>query len=104
MRRAGLRNAARRRTLIAALRQHLGDRIEIAGENTGVHRVVWLNGVRPQQVPALIVRAEQAGIGLYSVAPYYAQPQPRGGLLFGYPSLSEAAIRVGIRRFAALLT
>lgn len=104
LRRAGLRNAARRRTLIGALRQHLGERIQIAGENTGVHLVVWLNGVRPQQLPALIARAEQAGIGLYSVAPYYADAQPRAGLLFGYASLSEAEIRTGIRKLAALLT
>ena len=104
LRRAGLRNAARRRTLIDALQQHLGERVEIAGENTGVHLVVWLNGVKPQQVPALIERAAAAGVGLYSVAPYHAQPQPRGGLLFGYAALSEAAIRAGIRRFAALLT
>lgn len=104
LRRAGLRNAARRRTLIGALQQHLGDRVEIAGENTGVHLAVWLNGVKPQQVPALVVRAEAAGVGLYPVAPYYSQPQSRGGLLFGYASLSEAAIRAGIRRFATLLT
>jgi GntR family transcriptional regulator/MocR family aminotransferase len=104
LRRAGLRNAARRRTLIAALRQHLGERIQIAGENTGVHLVVWLNDVRPQQLPALIARAEQAGIGLYSVAPYYATPQPRAGLLFGYASLSEAEIRAGIRKLATVLT
>jgi GntR family transcriptional regulator/MocR family aminotransferase len=103
LRRAGLRNAARRRTLIGSLQQHLGDRVEIAGENTGVHLVVWLNGVKPQQVPALIARAEAAGVGLYPVAPYYSQPQSRGGLLFGYASLSEAAIRAGIRRFATLL-
>ena len=51
-----------------------------------------------------MARAEAAGIGLYSVAPYYAQPQPRAGLLFGYASLSEAAIRAGIRKLAALLS
>jgi GntR family transcriptional regulator/MocR family aminotransferase len=68
-----------------------------------VHLVAWLNDVRPKDVPALIQRAEAAGIGLYSVAPYYTQPQARGGLLFGYSSLSEAAIRAGIRKLAALL-
>ena len=104
LRRAGLHNAARRRTLIGDLQQQLGDRIEIAGENTGVHLVVWLYVMRPRDLPALMARAEAAGIGLYSVAPYYAQPQPRAGLLFGYASLSEAEIRTGIRKLAALLT
>ena len=102
LRRAGLRNAARRRTLIEALRQHFGDRIQIAGENTGVHLVVWFNHVRPQQLDALIARAAQAGVGLYSVAPYYAKPPARAGLLFGYASLSVADIRAGVRKLASL--
>ena len=103
LRRAGLRNAAKRRTLIGALQQHFGERIEIAGENTGVHLVVWFKDVRPQQLDALIGRAAQAGVGLYSVAPYYATPPARAGLLFGYASLSESDIRTGVRKLASLL-
>jgi GntR family transcriptional regulator/MocR family aminotransferase len=100
LRRAGNRNAARRRTLIGALRQHFGERVEIAGENTGVHLVVWLNDVKPREVEAVIARARQAGVGLYSVAPFHVSPPARAGLLFGYASLSEADIRAGIRRMA----
>jgi GntR family transcriptional regulator / MocR family aminotransferase len=103
LRRAGQRNAARRRTLIDALRAQLGDRVEIAGENTGVHLAVWLHGVRPAQVDGLIARAAQAGVGLYSLAPYYASPPARAGLLFGYASLSEAEIRNGVRKLTALM-
>ena len=68
-----------------------------------MHLVVWLHHLRPQQVDALIARAAQAGVGLYSVAPYYASPPPRAGLLLGYASLSEAEIRSGIRKLATLL-
>jgi len=100
LRRAGARNAARRRTLIAALRERFGGLIEIAGENTGVHLLVWLNDVPPRGLAALIERAERAGVGLYSIAPYYARPPRRAGLLFGYASLSEAEIRAGIRQLA----
>jgi GntR family transcriptional regulator/MocR family aminotransferase len=103
LRRASLRNAGRRRALTESLRQHLGERIEIAGENTGVHLVVWFRHLRWPQLDALIARAERAGIGLYSVAPYYASPPPRAGLLFGYASLSEAEIRTGVRKLATLL-
>jgi len=102
LRRAGARNAARRRALTESLRAHLGDRVEIAGENTGVHLLVWLNDVRIREVDALIARAAQAGVGLYSIRPYYARPPRRAGLLFGYASLTEADIAAGIRRFAAL--
>jgi len=99
LRRAGNRNAAKRRVLIGALRLHFGDRVEIAGENTGVHLVVWLNDVRPRDLAAVIGRARAAGVGLYSVAPFYTSPPPRAGLLFGYASLTETEIRAGIRRF-----
>ena len=100
LRRAGNRNAAKRRALIGALRQHFGERVEIAGENTGVHLVVWLNEVRPRELDAVIARAREAGVGLYSVAPFYTNPPPRAGLLFGYASLTEADIRAAIRRVA----
>src|SRR5882724_339376 len=100
LRRAGNRNAARRRTLIGALRQHFGDRVEIAGENTGVHLVVWLNDVRPRNLAAVIARARGVGVGLYSVAPFHTSLPQRAGLLFGYASLTEADIRTAIRRVA----
>ncbi|HTI56276.1 MAG TPA: PLP-dependent aminotransferase family protein, partial [Verrucomicrobiae bacterium] len=103
LRRAGARNAARRRALIEALAERLGGRVEIAGENTGVHLVVWLNDVPPRELGALITRAARAGVGIYSVAPSYAEPPPRAGLLFGYAALTESEIRAGVRRLAQLL-
>jgi GntR family transcriptional regulator/MocR family aminotransferase len=103
LRRAGARNASRRRTLIGALRQHFGERIEVAGENTGVHLMVWLNDVRPRELESIISRAARAGVGLYSIEPYFARAPNRAGLLFGYASLSEAEIRAGVRVLAEIL-
>lgn len=103
LRRASGRNAGRRRALIAALHQHLGSRVKIAGDNAGVHLLVWLRDIPPRKVGALIERAAQAGIGLYPITPYYSQPPKRAGLLLGYASLSESAIRAGIRRFAEIM-
>ena len=103
LRRAGGRNAGRRRALIKALREGFGDRVEIAGENTGVHLVVWLNDVPPRALDALIARAAGAGVGIYPVAPYYTEPPRRAGLLFGYAALTEGEIRAGVRRLAELL-
>ena len=103
LRRAGARNAGRRRALIAALREHFDGRVEIAGENTGVHLVVWLNDVSPRELGALIARAARVGMGIYPVAPYYVEPPRRAGLLFGYAALTDGEIRVGVRRLADLL-
>jgi GntR family transcriptional regulator/MocR family aminotransferase len=103
LRRARTRNAARRQALIGALREHLGQRVEIAGENAGVHLLVWLNGARPQDANAIIARAARVGVGVYSIRAYYARPPRRAGLLFGYASLSEAEIRAGVRRLADVM-
>jgi len=62
--------------------------------------VVWLNDVRPRDLDAVIARAADAGVGLYSVAPFHVSPPRRAGLLLGYASLTEADIRAGVRRMA----
>ena len=103
LRRAGARNAGRRRALITTLRERFGDRVEIAGENTGVHLVVWVNDVPPRELDGLIARAARAGVGIYPVTPSYAEPPQRPGLLFGYAALSEGEIRAGVRRLAEVL-
>jgi GntR family transcriptional regulator/MocR family aminotransferase len=104
LRRARAGNAARRRVLIGALRRHLGDRVEIVGDNAGVHLLVWLNDVRADEVGAIIAGAARAGVGVYPVTSFFFTPPRRAGLLFGYAALSEAEIRVGIERFAGVVT
>jgi GntR family transcriptional regulator/MocR family aminotransferase len=103
LRRASGRNARRRAALIAALREHFGERIEIAGQNAGVHLVVWLRELAAARLDGLIARAAKAGVGIYPVAPYYREPPSRAGLLMGYACMSEAEIRAGVRRLASLL-
>jgi GntR family transcriptional regulator/MocR family aminotransferase len=103
LRRARTRNLSRRRTLIEALQKHFGGTCEIAGENAGVHLLVWLNNAKPRDVGAIIARAARVGVGVYPIAPYYTRAPRRAGLLFGYASLSEAEIRAGIRRLADVL-
>jgi GntR family transcriptional regulator/MocR family aminotransferase len=102
VRRCRARNAARRAVLLAAIAEYLGDRVEVSGANAGVHLLLWLPGMRPDRVDALITRAHAAGVGVYSVAPFYHKPPKRAGLLLGYASLSEEDIRRGIRRLAAV--
>jgi len=100
LRRAGGQNAGRRRAVIRALQQHFPSGVEIAGENTGVHLVVWLNDVRPRDLDAIIARAGEAGVGIYPIGPYYSRPLARAGLLLGYASLTEADIGAGIHLLA----
>ena len=53
LRRARVRNAARRTALLAALARELGDAVEVVGANAGLHVVAWLRGVRPGELRAL---------------------------------------------------
>ena len=68
-----------------------------------MHLLVWLNDVKPGEVDAVVARAAHAGVGVYSIAPYYARSPRRAGLLFGYASLGETDIRAGIRRLAEVV-
>jgi GntR family transcriptional regulator/MocR family aminotransferase len=101
LRRARTRNAARRKALLDALDEHLGDRVEIMGANAGVHLVVWLRDESPRGLGRVIAAAAEAGVGVYPVAPYYIEPPRRAGLILGYASLTEHEIRTGIGRLAA---
>jgi len=103
LRRASTRNAARRRALIEALAQHLGDRVESAGENAGVHLLVWLNDAKPSDIAPIIARAAAAGVGVYPVDAYFSQAPRRAGLMFGYAALTEREIRAGVQRLAQVM-
>jgi GntR family transcriptional regulator/MocR family aminotransferase len=103
MNRSRLRNAARRAALLDALREHFGERAEVCGAATGLHVLVWLRGRNGQPIASVARRAEAAGVGLYSVAPYYLHPPRRTGVLLGYGPLSERQIRDGIKRLAGAI-
>jgi GntR family transcriptional regulator/MocR family aminotransferase len=103
LRRSRTRHAARRAALLGALEATLGDRVEVVGANTGKHVVVWLRDLPARSVPALVRDARRDGVGVYSVAPYYATPPERAGLILGYTPLEEADITEGIRLLAAAI-
>ncbi len=92
---------ARRDALLDALRRHLPD-FRPVGASAGLHVVAWL----PPGVDeaGLIERAAALGVAIDGVAPYHAvSPDPPGGLLFGYGTLTEAEIEEGIRLVAQVV-
>jgi GntR family transcriptional regulator / MocR family aminotransferase len=98
VRRSRTRNAARRAALLQALDEHLGERAVVSGTDAGLHVLLWLRGFPAGAVPALRRECAALGVGVYPVAPYYRRPPGRAGLILGYASLTEAAIREGVRR------
>jgi GntR family transcriptional regulator/MocR family aminotransferase len=104
LRRARVRNQARREALLEALESRVSEPFEISGENAGIHLVVWFPERTISDVERWVHAAEEIGVGLYSVAPYFlCEESSRPGLLFGYGNLEESQIAEGIRRFAGLL-
>ena len=103
LRRTTASNAARRKTLVAAMREHFGDRAEVCGANAGLHVFAWVKGRNSGPISDGAGKAEKAGIGLYTADPFYARPPERTAILLGYAALRERDIREGIRRLAAVL-
>lgn len=93
----------RRSALLAALHRELGDELDIADSQAGMHLVAWLRRFSPGGVDALIASARQRGVDLYPIAPYYSRPPERGGLLMGFASMSVAEIEQAVQIVAGCL-
>jgi len=102
LRRVRRRNANRREALLEAIREFLGDRVEVSGDGAGAHVVLWLK--RQESERHVIRRALEQGILVYGVGPYHVAKPLRPGLLLGYSRLREREIREGIRRLAEVLS
>jgi GntR family transcriptional regulator/MocR family aminotransferase len=92
---------ARRDALLTALNRYLPE-LRPVGASAGLHVLAWLPaGIDEAEI---IRRAAEAGVGLDGVTPYrsasQADSQDSAGLLFGYGTVTEAAIEEGIRLIA----
>jgi GntR family transcriptional regulator/MocR family aminotransferase len=101
LRRSRARNAARCAVLLESIDRYLGTQVEVSGSEGGLHILLWLNNLSMRRGTDVVGRAEQAGVGVYPVGPFYSRPPKRTGLLLGYTSLTEKEIAEGIRRLAS---
>jgi GntR family transcriptional regulator / MocR family aminotransferase len=101
LRRTNASNAARRNALVEAVREEFADRAEVCGANAGLHLLVWLKGRSGGMIADAHGKAEDSGVGLYTVDPFYLKPPKRTGVVLGYAPLREREIREGIRCLAA---
>ncbi|HMX25880.1 MAG TPA: PLP-dependent aminotransferase family protein, partial [Blastocatellia bacterium] len=91
----------RRQTLVRALNQHFAGRIEILGENAGMHLTARLQ--TPFDDKEAVRRAQSVGVGLVSARLYYLSEAPADEFVLGYAGLSERRIQEGVRRLAKVL-
>lgn len=93
LRKAAIELRRRRSVLLAGLRQHCEKHIEVADSRAGMHVVGWLPGWPVTRTQSLVELAQQRGLGLHPIDPYYAKVPSRSGLLLGFAALSPAQLR-----------
>jgi len=101
LRKVRRRNAARREALLEAIREHLGNRVEVTGDGAGAHLVLWPQ--RRLSEGAVISSAAARGVRVYGISGYFLKKPSRPGIVLGYSRMSERAIREGIRRLGEVL-
>lgn len=101
LRRVRRRNAARRNVLLDALQKHIGKRVEMTGDGSGAHIVLW--PAKRISESAAIARAASVEVGIHGISHCYLGEPSRTGLILGYANLNEREIREGVSRLATVL-
>jgi GntR family transcriptional regulator/MocR family aminotransferase len=91
----------RRQALVRALQYHFSGRVEILGENAGMHLMVRLQTKLGDE--ELVQSACAEGVGLVSARLYYLKNGRRDEFVLGYANLSERKILEGVRRLAKIV-
>jgi GntR family transcriptional regulator/MocR family aminotransferase len=98
----------RRAALLDAIAEHLPAGARVAGTAAGLHVLLWLPSLRPEDEPALMAAASERGVGVYPVSPLFAGPRlaaptRAAGLILGYASRTVDEIRQGIATLATVI-
>lgn len=85
---------SRRQALLESLDKHFGDRAQVVGDAAGMHAMVRIDDA------GVVARAARNKVQLRGTADYYLGGAPHNEYVFGFATLSERAIREGIKRIA----
>jgi GntR family transcriptional regulator / MocR family aminotransferase len=96
LRRLRARSERRRDALLDAIRENFGESAHVYGADAGIHIMLTLDQVTPDNVQELGAKATAAGVGVYTTIANYLRVPRRAELLLGYSALAEPAIRAGI--------
>jgi GntR family transcriptional regulator/MocR family aminotransferase len=101
LRRLRRRNTSRRDALIEAVHKYLAPRVEVTGDGSGTHVVLWPK--KRISESAIIAKAAQRGVGIYGISHCYLSQPTQTGLMLGYARLKEHEIHEGIRRLGEII-
>jgi GntR family transcriptional regulator / MocR family aminotransferase len=95
LRRLRRRNAARRDALLDAIHRYLGSRVEVTGDGSGAHVVLWPKKRMPEETA--IAQAASRGVGIYGISHCFLKQPSKTGLMLGFSTMNEEQIQEGIR-------
>ena len=95
------RNAKRREALLNATQDYLSGRVELSGDGSGTHVILWPK--RHVAEDAVIAKAASQNVGIYPISQCYLKKATRTGFMLGYTTLNEDEIREGIRLLGHVL-
>jgi GntR family transcriptional regulator / MocR family aminotransferase len=101
LRRVRRRNAARRKALLDAIAKHLNGRVELTGDGSGAHVVLWPK--KRVSEGSLIAQAAARSVGISGISRYFLTKPTHPGFMLGYCRMNEEGIREGVRRLAEIL-
>ncbi len=90
-----------RQTLVQALQQHFGSRVDILGEKAGIHVMVRFS--LDMSGEEILARSLEAGIGIVPAGPCYLAAGGESEFILGYGELEEGVILEAIQRLADAL-
>ncbi len=91
----------RRQILVQSLISQFGDRVQILGDNAGMHLMVKIDTDMSDEV--IVQNAAQLGLGISAAHPYYLKNSPDSEFILGYAELNEQQIQEGVRRLAEVI-
>ncbi|MDQ6748710.1 MAG: PLP-dependent aminotransferase family protein [Candidatus Dormibacteraeota bacterium] len=91
----------RRNALVVALNRELGDVLDVAVPEAGLHLVAWLRPGLP--APSAAARSAAQGLAILAISQLSLRPLPRDGLLLGFASASPAELQAGVHLLARAL-
>jgi GntR family transcriptional regulator/MocR family aminotransferase len=100
LRRVRRRNASRRSALLDAIHKHLADLVELTGDGSGAHVILWPR--KRVSEDAVIAQAASRGVGISGISRYFLRQPSPPGIMLGYCRMKEEEIREGIRRLGEI--
>jgi GntR family transcriptional regulator/MocR family aminotransferase len=88
-------NASRREALVQSIQKYLGERVEVTGDGSGAHVVLWPKKRISEETG--IADAAARGVGIYGISHCFLTKPARTGFMLSYSRMNEKEIRESLK-------